>query len=317
MKNGDRFTGEIKGLQHGELSFKANYMKDSVSLNWRDVAFVASADRFIVTLTSGDRFTSVLETANISKEKVREIQLEVDGKVMTIPQPDVIGLDQQEAGFWHQLNGSVDLGLSYASGNSTTDFSTSAVAEYDTYRYMFSVSMTTQFSRSTSSSTNRYNLTNQNARMLTRKWFAGSYIDLLKSDQQKLDLRTSWGGGLGRYLFQSPNTSLKGILGGIYTHERYSEAIGGALNQSNGEALLGLTFSTFRFKTTNVSSNVFAFPSMTNPGRLRIQTQTNLKFELVKDLYLGVGLYENFDSRPPVNAPKNDLGITTSVGWKF
>src|SRR5512143_4168854 len=62
MKNGDRFTGEIKGLQHGELSFKANYMKDSVSLNWRDVAFVASADRFIVTLTSGDRFTGVLET---------------------------------------------------------------------------------------------------------------------------------------------------------------------------------------------------------------------------------------------------------------
>jgi len=38
-----------------------------------------------------------------------------------------------------------------------------------------------------------------------------------------------------------------------------------------------------------------------------------LKFELVKDLYLGIRLYENFDSKPPVNAPRNDLGITTSL----
>ena len=44
MKNGDRFTGEIKGLQHGELSFKASYMKESVVLSWQEVAFVASSE---------------------------------------------------------------------------------------------------------------------------------------------------------------------------------------------------------------------------------------------------------------------------------
>src|SRR5580700_556224 len=35
MKNGDRLTGEIKGLQHGELSFKAQYMTGSVRLDWK------------------------------------------------------------------------------------------------------------------------------------------------------------------------------------------------------------------------------------------------------------------------------------------
>jgi hypothetical protein len=34
MKNGDCFTGEIKGLQQGELIFKSSYMKDSVRLDW-------------------------------------------------------------------------------------------------------------------------------------------------------------------------------------------------------------------------------------------------------------------------------------------
>ena len=33
MNNGDRFTGEIKRLEHGELSFKSEYMADAVRLN--------------------------------------------------------------------------------------------------------------------------------------------------------------------------------------------------------------------------------------------------------------------------------------------
>jgi len=317
MKNGDRFTGEIKGLQHGELSFKAGYMKESVALNWQDVAFVASADRFIVTLTSGERFTGVLETANIPNEKIGEIQLDVAGKQITVPQRDVIGLKERETGFWSQLNGSADLGFTYTSGNNSSDMSAAAEARYDTHKYMAGLSTTAQFSRSPEQSTNRYTLTNQNTRMLTRKWFVGSYIDLLKSDQQKLDLRSTWGGGLGQYIYQSPTTSLTAMFGGVYTHERYFESVSGEPVRNNGDVLLGLKFSTFRFKTTEVTSTVGAFPGMTDPGRLRIGTQTSLKFELVKDLYLGIRLYENFDSKPPVNAPRNDLGITTSLGWKF
>jgi len=37
MKNGDKFTGEIKNLQYGELVFKSSYMKDSVHLDWKEV----------------------------------------------------------------------------------------------------------------------------------------------------------------------------------------------------------------------------------------------------------------------------------------
>jgi hypothetical protein len=37
----------------------------------------------------------------------------------------------------------------------------------------------------------------------------------------------------------------------------------------------------------------------------------------VRQLFWDFGLYENFDSRPPVNAPRNDVGVTTALGWKF
>jgi len=42
-----------------------------------------------------------------------------------------------------------------------------------------------------------------------------------------------------------------------------------------------------------------------------------LRIELVRNFNWNLQLYENYDTRPPVTAPKNDLGITTSVGWTF
>ena len=153
--------------------------------------------------------------------------------------------------------------------------------------------------------------------MLSEEWFTESYLDLLKSDQQQLELRATWGGAFGRRFVQTPRTSLMAMAGGVYTHERYLETSGSEPVRSSGELLLGANFSTFRFKTVDVSSDVFVFPSLTDPGRLRLSTQSNLKFELAKDLYWSFRVYENFDSKPPINAPRNDTGITTSLGWKF
>jgi hypothetical protein len=67
----------------------------------------------------------------------------------------------------------------------------------------------------------------------------------------------------------------------------------------------------------DISSNALIFPSLTDPGRVRLSMQSNLRIEVVKNLNWDFGLYENFDSRPPVNAPRNDLGVTTGLGWKF
>ena len=48
-----------------------------------------------------------------------------------------------------------------------------------------------------------------------------------------------------------------------------------------------------------------------------MQTTSDLNIKIAKDFYWGFHLYENFDSKPPVQADKNDLGISTSLGWKF
>jgi hypothetical protein len=48
-----------------------------------------------------------------------------------------------------------------------------------------------------------------------------------------------------------------------------------------------------------------------------VGSETNVSWEFIKDLYWNLRVYENFDTKPPINAPKNDFGITTGLGWKF
>jgi len=316
MKNGDRFTGEIKGLQRGELSFKAKYMADPVRLDWAEVERLESQDAFLVALTNGRRYVGQIEPGTDLAEG--DFQIAINHSTVLVKQQDVIAIQQQEGTFWKQLTGSIDYGFSYAGDNRQTTSSLSAGVAYHARVDTVQIGTTSQFNgQSAGPTTSRFTFTGQYDRKLDRDWFAAGFFDLLKSDQQELNLRTTYGGGLGRTLKQTDRTSL-GMLGGlVYTHEGYFPQPGIDPIRNNAESFLGLRFTTFRFKTLDLNSQSLAFPSLSDPGRVRLSSQSDLRVEVVKNFYWSFRLYENFDSRPPVTAPRNDLGITTSLGWKF
>jgi len=75
MKNGDRFTGEIKSLQHGELIFKSEYMLESVHLDWNRVERLESKDTFIVGLSSGIRVTGSIGRVATASDSSKGFQI--------------------------------------------------------------------------------------------------------------------------------------------------------------------------------------------------------------------------------------------------
>jgi putative salt-induced outer membrane protein YdiY len=316
MQNGDRFTGEIKGLQRGELLFKSDYMIDSVHLDWKRVKELESKDTYIVTFQNGDRVTGRIARVP-GGAAGEEFQVLAHDGTVRVKSPEVIAIQQREASFWDQLTGSVNYGLSFSSDNSSINSSLGATVAYYTAKNSVYLGTTSQFdSQSKTTNTNRFTFDARYGHQLTEKWLAGGIAALLKSNQQDLDLRSSFGGVAGRRLVQTDRTSLLLLGGAVYSHERYFPQAGSA-PASNAEALIGLTFSTFRFKTVDINSQTLVFPSLSDPGRVRLGLQSNLEIELVRNFYWDFQLYENFDSRPPVVAPKNDTGVTTSLGWKF
>lgn len=318
MRNGDKFTGEIKSLEHGELIFSSDYMKDSVHLDWKKVQALRSQDTFIVVLSNGERVTGVIGKEPPSGGTTGVFKIMEEGGAVCVAPSEVIAIDQRERSFWNQLTGSISYGFSLASGNTSTNSSLTTDVAFRATKNLVELATTSQFdSQAHAKNTNRFTFDAQYDRMLTRRWFAGGLFSLLKSNQQDLELRSTYGAGLGRKLIQTDRTSLTTMGGIAYSHERYVPQPGTEPVLSNAESLLGLSFSTFRFKTLNIKSQNFLFPSLSELGRVRFGSQSGLWIELVRNFNWNFQLYENYDSRPPISARKNDLGITTSLGWTF
>jgi hypothetical protein len=317
LKNGDRVTGEIKGLQRGELRIKADYMAEAVRLDWARVDRIESKSRYMIWLVDGTRFTDIMRMLPSTSNDVSNFVIGTTNLGVSVRQMDVMRITPLESRFFKQLEGSIDFGLSYTSGNDQYSTELVATTTYRTGSHSFTTSLDSAFTgQPQGDSTRRNQFTFDYRKQLNPRWFAGGLFDLLSSDQQSLSLRTTVGGLIGRNMKQSEYTRLS-VFGGIAgTRERYAVLLGQPEN-SNADAIAGLDFSTFRFKTTDIRSRFIVFPSLTTPGRTRLQLTSDLRIKLVGDLYWGFHLYENFDSKPPVRADKNDLGVSTSLGWKF
>ena len=317
LKNGDRITGEIKKLQRGELKFKAGYMAEAVRLDWAKVERLESKDHYLIYLTNGKLFTECLKLVPANDAQVDNFQIGADQNAFRVRQMEVLSISPIEARFWSQLEGNLDLGFSFTSGNDQYQTQLSASATYRKGDQSFTASIDSAFSGQTEgSSSARNQFTFDYRKQLSPKWYVGGLFDLLRSDQQSLELRTTVGGLVGRNLLQTERTRFSIFAGLAGTREHYSASVGQP-RTTNADAIAGLDFVAFRFKTTDIRSRLILFPSLTVPGRTRMQAKSDLNIEIVKDLYWGFHVYENFDSKPPVRADKNDFGVSTSFGWKF
>jgi len=76
----------------------------------------------------------------------------------------------------------------------------------------------------------------------------------------------------------------------------------------------------FDFPHTDVDAKLAVLPALSSSGRVRIEADVKLRRELLEDFYLSITALNSFDNQPPtvaVDAKKNDLRATVSLGWTF
>ena len=322
MKNGDRITCEIKRLENGILYINPPYALDTYGVDWNQVERVESTQAYRVTLTNGARHTGTVERTPAKKDGPDDVKVSSKGSSVEVPADQVAVLRQVEEGFWNQQTGSLSAGYDFTQGNSSSQLSISGDTNYRQENYTLHLDGSAVFNTQSSARTARYttNLTyNRYLRRFAKNsnWYAGTILNFLKSDQQELDLRASVGEGLGKDLKRTNRTYLSVIGGAVFTTERYFPGSGFDPNIQNVEAIAGLTFSTYRFKYTEVTNQTYVYPNLSTPGRFRVSTSSYFKFRLARNLDWIFSVYENFDSKPPTNAPRNDAGVSTSLGWTF
>ena len=75
MNNGDRLTGEIKGLDSGTLSVSFDYINGTSSVDWSKVDHLESKQLFLVKTQDGSVYTGALRTVQSSGK--HPIQIEI------------------------------------------------------------------------------------------------------------------------------------------------------------------------------------------------------------------------------------------------
>jgi putative salt-induced outer membrane protein YdiY len=316
MKNGDRLTGDVKKMENGLLYIDTVYVSGSVGVDWNQVERIESTATYRVTLINGKRVTGKIEKAT-SNEGEKNFVVRKPSGDQRYSSTEIASIDSEKPTFWRQLKGSIDSGSSFTSGNGQTSITTDANATYTTKNWSTATRLDTSFSgQSGASKTNRIEGQFSEARFLSRNSFLIGIVDFLHSSQQDLDLRTTIGGGYGRYWIRTANTNLGWLSGVVYTNEHFSTASSQPRND-NVEALLGLQYDSHKFNLGDFHSQMLLFPGLSDTGRVRMTTNNSLTINLVNNFHLTFSFWDNYDSRPPTTAKRNELGVSSGIGWSF
>jgi len=317
MVNGDHLTGEVKRLENGLLYFETEYVTDNIPLDWDHVASVKSTANFQIVLIDGKRLVGRIERVSGASPNNQDFIVRGPGGDTRVSAGSVASFNTEKSNFFRQLTGSIDAGYSFTSGNSQTTFNADANATYRATSWEAGASFDTTFSgQAGASKTNRQDLQADYNKYLNRNYYLGVLSDFLHSSQQDLVLRSTVGGGYGRYLKRTATTQLSWIGGLVFTNESFNTPLGQPQDQ-NLEAILGLKYDVFRFNFGEAHAQYLIFPGLTDSGRVRMSTNNSLTIKLRNNFHLDFIFWDNFDSRPPVTAKKNELGVSTGLGWSF
>lgn len=317
MSNGDHFTGEVKRLENGLLFVETDYVSGNIGLDWNQVESVQSTATFQIVLNNGRRLVGKIEKASGEKAPQGDFLIREASREVRVTSASIVNIASKKPTFWRQLQGAMDLGYSFTSGNGQSTLNLDTSAAYRTNRWETAASFDSTFSgQSGASKTNREDLQTTLARFLNRNSYLLALSDFLHSNQQDLNLRTTLGGGYGRYLKRTSNSNLSWLGGVVYIHEAF-ETSAAQQSDQNIEAVVGLRYSLVRFNFGEFDSQVLTFPGLTDASRVRLTTNNSLTVKLRNNFHLAFTFWDNFDSRPPVAARNNELGVSSGIGWSF
>ncbi len=313
LKNGDRVTGEIRGLQNGLLTYKTDDM-GTLSVEWERVVKISSQWLFILEDSSGKRHTGSLQEA---AEPGRVVVRTGEGPV-TLALADIVGIARFGSRLFQRFQGYLDVAFSLQKAQQERTLNISAEIDYNSRKWDVRTSASSYVSRQENTpKTTKYTLVMDVMRVFENRWSAAALSMVEQNTELNLALRLLGGLGLGRYFVRTNRHVLTGVAGLDVTRENYYDA---TPSKTGAEAVIGLSYQTFRyvFPNMNISASVNAYPSLTTKGRVRLNFQTSIRSELFRRFYVSVGFVDNYDSKPGgETTTKNDYGLNLGLSWSL
>jgi hypothetical protein len=321
MKNGDRLTCEIKGLDQGVLYASFDYILGTSSVQWSKVSYLQSKQLFIVKTADGSTYKGTLSTAESDEKRPVRIEVVESTKTQeTLPREQIVSMAETADTFWQRFSGDINSGIIYSKGNQNTQYSLGADVEYLRQRWSGSLSYTSTLSSSSGASSaatrNQLNLSGTHLLPWNNYFYTG-IADFLQSSEQDIALQTNLGAGIGRYLKNTNHTRIALVGGLAWQNNHYDQSAGVAPRQNVAAALVAAQLKLFRFNKTNLDITTIAFPALSEPGRVFVNTNATYYIKLTGDLSWNVSFYGNWDNQPPARLSGSDYGTSSGLSLTF
>jgi hypothetical protein len=320
MKNGDRMTCQIKGLDAGVLYVSFDYIDGTSSVDWSKVASLQSKQLFIVKTQDGSLYMGALTAAETAAGRPVKLQVvETPEKEIAIEQSQVVQMVQTSEKFWQRFNGEITFGIIYSKGNQSTQYNLASQTAYVRQRWNAKAALSSSLSSSSGTNASTRNSLGLSALHFLpwNDWFYSGIGTFLQSSEQGINRQSTLGAGIGRYLKNTNRASIS-VLGGVaWVKTNYQPSIVPVGVQNVASALIVADVRLFRFSKSNLSATAHILPALSEPGRVRFDTDTSYYIKLFGNLSWNLSFYGNWDNRPPPGLSGTDYGTSSGLSWTF
>lgn len=88
-----------------------------IGLDWNQVKSVESAATYRIVLTNGKRFEGKIEKKSSADAQTGDFLIREATEETQVPSLEIVSIDSRSPTFWQQLQGAIDFGYSFSSGN--------------------------------------------------------------------------------------------------------------------------------------------------------------------------------------------------------
>jgi len=319
MKNGDHFTCEIKQLDRGVLYAGLDYVDGTISIDWAKVARVESAQLFLIHTQDGTIYEGAIRTPATPAEE--PVKIEIVGTPEhqeVVDRRQIIEMNQASESFWRRFSGNLDTGMIYSKGNNTAQYNLGSEFDYRRERWSAGVSYSSNLSTSNRETTSTRNQVNFDGLrfMPWNNWYYTSVGSFLQSSQQGINLQTSLGGGIGRFLKNTDRTRVS-LTGGFSWQDTVYESASIYPSEKAVAGLIAGNVQLFIFKKTTLNLDATLLPVLNQPGRVRFNMNASYSIQIIKNLWWKFTFYGNWDNKPPHNLSGSDYGTTSGISYSF
>ena len=313
LTNGDRVTGEIRSLADGLLSYKTDDM-GTLSVEWERIVRISSQWPFILEDSRGMRYTGALHETALDGEV---IVLTESGPV-TLKLVDIVGIVRFGKRLTQRFQGYLDVGFSLQKARNYRQLNLAGNLTYLSKSWDIRTDASSYLTHQEDvEDITKYVLSLNAMRLFKKRWSAAALTQIEQNTELNLVARLLAGVGIGRYFKRTNRQVIDWIAAVDVTRENYFDE---TESKTNMEGVLGLNFQAFRYVFPNMtaSSSLYAYPSLTTGGRVRVKFRADIRYEIFSRFYVSCGFEDSYDSKPGgETTTKNDYSLTFGISWSL